>query len=151
MVVNIAMVIIHTVAGAIWVGSITCMTVVILPTAATGDIDATPLERIVGRLMALSRSGVVLTTLTGGYLAGTTYTTESLLNTANGNLILAALLMWVIFAIFVEIGRRKLVSGLQAKRVRAPVAASRRSFQLATGVSILLLVDIGLLTANMII
>ncbi|WP_231852398.1 CopD family protein [Haloquadratum walsbyi] len=127
------------------------MTVVILPTAATGDIDATPLERIVGRLMALSRSGVVLTTLTGGYLTGTTYTTESLLNTANGNLILAALLMWVIFAIFVEIGRRKLVSGLQAKRVRAPVAASRRSFQLATGVSILLLVDIGLLTANMII
>jgi uncharacterized membrane protein len=151
MVVDLILIIIHTVAGTVWIGSVAFMTVAVLPTAATGDIDATPLERIVGRLMTLSRSGTVLTILTGGYLAGTTYTTETLINTVDGNLVLTALLMWLILAVSVEIGRRRLVSGLRAKRVRAPVAASRRSFQIATGVSMLLLVNIGLLTANAVI
>lgn len=151
MVVDLMMTAVHIVAGTIWTGSIAFMTIAVLPIAATGEIDATPLERIVGRLITLSRSGAVLTMLTGGYLAATTYTTKTLLSTIDGNLVITAVLIWFILVVSVEIGRRKLVGGLQAKRVRAPAAASTRSFQLATVASILLIVDIGLLATNMIV
>ena len=88
--------------------------------------------------------------LTGGHLAGTGYTIESLTGTGRGHLVLAMLALWLVFTALVEIGRSRLVDGLQEKRVRTPAKSVTTIFRAAAVVGILLLVDAGLLSAGLV-
>lgn len=148
MVVDTLMTTLHVLVGALWVGSVIFVAVAILPAAVEGALDAAPLETIADRLVYLSRGASVVMLLTGGHLAGTGYTVASLTGTSRGHLVLAMLVLWLVLAALVEIGRSRLVDGLREKRVRAPASAATGIFRAAALVGVLLLVDAGLLSSG---
>ncbi|WP_336022985.1 CopD family protein [Halobellus salinisoli] len=149
MVLDTVMVTLHVLVGALWVGSVVFVAGAILPAAAEGALDAAPLETITDRLVYLSRGASVVMFLTGGHLAGTRYTVETLTGSGRGHLVLAMLALWLVLTALVEIGRSRLVDGLQEKRVRTPVAESATVFRAAAVVGVLLLVDAGLLASGL--
>lgn len=141
---------IHTLVGALWVGSVAFVAGVILPAATDGSLDAAPVETIADRLVYLSRGASVVMLLTGGYLAVSGYTVASLTGTARGHLVLGMFALWFVFTALVEIGRGRLVDGLREKRVRAPASAATGVFRAAAVVGALLLVDAGLLSSGIV-
>ncbi|MFC6872311.1 CopD family protein [Halobellus marinus] len=149
MVLDTVMTTLHVLVGALWVGSVVFVAGAILPAAVSGDLDAAPLEAIADRLVYFSRGASVVMLLTGGHLAGTGYTVATLTGSWRGHLVLAMLLLWLVLSALVEIGRSRLVDGLQQKRVRAPAKAATTVFRAAAVVGVLLLVDAGLLASGM--
>jgi uncharacterized membrane protein len=151
MAIDTVMTIIHTLVGALWVGSVAFVAGVVLPAATDGSLDAAPLETIADRLVYLSRGASVVMLLTGGYLTVPGYTIASLTGTARGHLVLGMLALWFVFTALVEIGRGRLVDGLREKRVRAPASAATGVFRAAAVVGTLLLVDAGLLSSGIVL
>ena len=149
MVLDTVMTTLHVLVGALWVGSVVFVAAAILPAAVEGALDAAPLEKIADRLVYFSRGSSVVMFLTGGHLAGTGYTVETLTGTGRGHLVLAMLVLWLALAALVEVGRSRLVDGLQEKRVRTPAAEVTTLFRAAAVVGILLLVDAGLLASGL--
>ena len=149
MIVDILMTTLHVLVGALWVGSVVFVAVAVLPAAVGGALDAAPLETIADRLVYLSRGASVVMLLTGGHLAGARgYTVASLTGTSRGHLVLVMLVLWLVLAGLVEIGRSRLVDGLREKRVRAPASAATGVFRAAALVGVALLVDAGLLSSG---
>ncbi|MFB6251876.1 MAG: CopD family protein [Halobellus sp.] len=151
MVLDTVMRTLHTVVGALWVGSVVFVALAILPRAVDGALDAAPLETIADQLVYLSRGSSVVMLLTGGHLAGTGYTISSLTGSSRGHLVLAMLVLWLVFTALVEIGRSRLVDGLQEKRVRTPATEVTTLFRVASVVGLLLLVDAGLLSSGIVL
>lgn len=137
---------IHLGFAGIWVGSVIFLTVAVLPLAREGAFDATPLETVTSRLQWLSRLSALALFASGGHLAGTRYTVDSLLGSAQGHLVLAMLGLWFLLALLVELGSKKLATGFAQKKVRQPAGEARPYFLAASLVGVLLFVDAGLLS-----
>lgn len=137
---------IHLGFAGIWVGSVVFVTVTVLPLARRGAFDAAPLETITSRLQWLSRLSALLLFVSGGHLAGTRYTVDSLFGSAQGTLVLAMLSLWFLLALLVELGSKKLATGFAQKKVRQPAGEARPYFLAASLVGVLLFVDAGLLS-----
>jgi uncharacterized membrane protein len=148
MVIDTVMTTLHVLTGALWVGSVVFVAGVVLPAALDGSLDAAPLEMFADRLVYGSRAASVVMFLTGGHMAGTGYTLDLLVNSSRGHLVLAMLLLWLALSALVEVGRSRLVDGLQEKRVRSPARNAMGVFRAAAVVGVLLLVDAGLLASN---
>jgi len=139
---------VHLSVATLWVGSVLFLTLVVLPVARAGGVDAAPLERIVERSRTISRVSGLLVLLTGARLTGVGYTVETLASTTRGHLVLAMAVLWLLVALLVEVGVVRLGDGLREKRVRAPAREGLRWFRLATLVALALFVDVGLLAAG---
>ncbi|SFG02632.1 hypothetical protein SAMN04488063_1174 [Halopelagius inordinatus] len=148
MVVDTAVTVLHVLTGALWVGSVVFVAGAILPAAVDGALDAAPLESLSGKLVMWSRGASVVTFLTGGHMAGTRYTIETLTGTGRGHLVLAMLGLWFVLAALVEVGNGRLSDGLREKRVRGPAREAIGVFRAAAVVGVLLLVDAGLLASG---
>ncbi|MUV58751.1 CopD family protein [Halogeometricum sp. CBA1124] len=148
MVLDTVMTTLHVLTGALWVGSVVFVAGVVLPAALDGSLDAAPLETFADRLVYGSRAASVVMFLTGGHMAGTGYTFDLLLNSSRGHLVLAMLFLWLVLSALVEIGRSRLVEGLQEKRVRSPARNAMGVFRAAAVVGVLLLVNAGLLASD---
>lgn len=143
---NAAMNAIHLGFAGFWVGSVVFMTVAVLPLARNGTFDAAPLETVTARLQWISRISALALFVSGGHLAGTRYTADSLLGSAQGYLVLAMLTLWFVLALLVERGSKKLASGFAERKVRQPAGEARPYFLVASLVGVLLFVDAGLLS-----
>lgn len=137
---------IHLGFAGLWVGSVIFLTVAILPLAREGAFDATPLETVVARLQWISRISALLLFVSGGHLAGTRYTVDSLFGSAQGNLVLVMLALWFLLALLVELGSKKLTTGFAQKKVRQPAHEARSYFLAASIVGVLLFVDAAFLS-----
>ena len=136
---------IHLLTGAAWVGSVVYFAAAVLPAARDGELNAAPVESLADTLSWWSRGASVLMLLTGGYLAGTRYTAETLTGTPRGHAVLGMVVLWLVLTGLVEAGRGRLVRGLQRKKVRQPAAESLSLYRGAAIVGLLLLVDAGYL------
>jgi uncharacterized membrane protein len=139
--------VIHQVFAAVWVGSIVFMTFAVLPMAKDGLLDPESVERASGTLKKITRVSALLLLLTGGHLAGSYYTGESLLGTTSGYLVLAMVALWLILTGLLEVTASRLEDGLQAKRVRAPAHETQTWYRAASVIGIALLVVAGLLSS----
>jgi hypothetical protein len=137
--------IVHLLFAGAWTGSVLFMTYGVIPIARAGDIDTDPFADITSRLLTLSRVSALLMFLTGGHLAATRYTAETLTGSPNGHLVLTMLALWLVLAALVEIGTKRISAGLRERKVRTPAENGRPFFLAASVVSILLLVVAGLL------
>lgn len=137
---------IHLGFAGLWIGSVIFVTVAILPVAREGAFNAAPLETVAGRLQWISRISVLLLFVSGGHLAGTRYTAESLFGTQQGYLVLAMVGLWFVLAALVEIGSKRLSTGLAGKKVRTPAREARPYFLAGSVVGALLFVVAGLLS-----
>jgi hypothetical protein len=135
----------HLLFAGLWTGSVLFTAYAVIPTAANGDINAGPLDAIVGKLTTVSRASALFLLLSGGHLAGTRYTTESLFGSPRGHLVLTMVALWFVLAALVEIGASKMSDGLDEQKVRSPARDAQTLFTAAAVVALLLLVDAGLL------
>ncbi|OIB58359.1 copper resistance protein CopD [Natrialba sp. SSL1] len=139
----------HLVFAAIWAGSVFYVAFVVLPLARDGEFNSTaPLEVISSKLTTISRVSALVLLLTGSHLAAERYTSESLFGSIDGQLVLAMVGLWLVLAALVEIGSKRLESGLNGKKLREPAANALGLYRLAAVVAIALLVVAGAITTN---
>ncbi|ELZ23460.1 hypothetical protein C475_14343 [Halosimplex carlsbadense 2-9-1] len=141
------MYVLHLVFGGVWTGSVVFVTVGILPTAQDGTANAEPLRAVVEKLRWVSRASALVLLASGGHMAGTLYTVESLTGSSRGHLVLTMVALWLGLAALVEIGSSKLADGFDQKKVRQPARGARPFFLAASVVAAGLLVVGGLLAS----
>lgn len=137
---------IHLGFAGLWVGSVVFVTLVVLPIAREGAFDAAPLETLTNRFMWISRTSVLLLFVSGGHLAGTRYTADSLFGSGQGHLVLTMVGLWFALAFLVELGSKRLANGFAERKVRQPAREARPYFLAATVIGVLLFVDAALLS-----
>jgi putative copper export protein len=126
----------HLIFAALWTGSVLFVVGGVLPVARS---DAG--RRVVERLAWLSRASAAVLLLTGGHLAGTLYTGETLTGTGRGHLVLGMTALWLVLIGLVEAGNARTDAG-------GVGPGATRLFQAAGGVAALLLVVAGLLAGG---
>jgi uncharacterized membrane protein len=136
---------IHLLVAGLWAGSVLFVAVGLLPAARDGDLGATVLGGLIGRLRRGSRVASVVLLLTGGHLAGTRYTAETLFGSTRGYLVLAMVGLWLAMAGLIEAGSGRLLDGVDERRVRKPARAATPFFVAATVAAVGLLVIGGVL------
>ena len=141
--------VVHLLFAGLWTGSVIFVTYAVLPAARAGDLNAAPLSSITGKLTTVSRVSSLLLFVTGGHMAGTGYTVESLTGSPRGHLVLTMVGLWLVLTALVEVGASRLTEGTEADKVRAPARNATRIMQAATVVSLLLLVVAGALAGNL--
>ncbi len=140
----------HLLFAAIWAGSVFYVAFVVLPLARDGAFNTTaPLEQISGTLTTISRVSSVVLLVTGGHLAGTRYTADSLVSTTNGQLVIVMLILWLAFAGLVEVGAKRFQRGLKGKKLREPARDALPIYRAAAIAGIALLVVAGAITTNL--
>ncbi|NUB89690.1 copper resistance protein CopD [Haloterrigena sp. SYSU A558-1] len=140
---------IHLIFAGIWAGSVFYVAFVVLPLARDGAFNTTkPLEAISGKLTTISRVSALVLLLSGGHLAGQRYTSETLFETTNGHLVLGMVILWALLAGLVEIGAKRLETGLNGKKLREPAANALPVYRAGAVVAIGLLVVGGAITSN---
>lgn len=139
----------HLLFAAAWVGGVAFVTLVVLPLARDGGLNATPLGSLVGGLRTVSRVSALVLLLSGGHMAATAYTVESLTGSARGHLVLAMVALWFVLAALVEVGGGKIARGTDDKKVREPAREARPLFLAATLVGAALLFVAAALTTNL--
>lgn len=135
----------HLIFAALWTGSVVFVTLGVLPTAMSGESEPAPLSSMIERLRTISRTSALVLFLTGGHLAASQYTFGALASNVRGNLVIAMLVLWFVLAGLIEVGSSKLLDGFDEQKLRAPAREARPFFLGATVVSLLLLVDAGIL------
>ena len=141
--------ILHLVISALWAGSVVYVAWVVLPLARDGAFSQTePLYTITGRLRTLSRASAVILLLTGGHLAGAVYTADSLVETTNGQLVLAMTALWLVLIGLVEVATARFHRGLDEEKLRSPAHEMITLFRAAALVALVVLLVAGAISAN---
>lgn len=136
---------IHTIFAALWTGGTLFVAGAVLPAARRDLLGETALALIARRFTYLTVASVVLLLFTGGHLAGTLYTVETLQSTGRGHLVLTMVGLWLVLPLLLYGGFRQL-TGLPEGRTPATAATTARPWFLgASVVSIALLIVAGLL------
>lgn len=140
--------VLHLATAGLWTGAVVFLPFAVLPVARRGDIRPAPLRAIVARLLTVSRASSLVLFVTGGHLAATFYEVESLTGTTRGHLVLGMLALWLAMTALVEVGGSRMRGGLDDEKVRTPARDARPFFLGAAACAVLVLVDAGLLAAN---
>jgi uncharacterized membrane protein len=136
---------IHLLFAGLWAGSAVFIARGLLPAARDGSLDAEPLRGLIGRFRTGSRVASLVLFLTGGHLAGTRYTAESLLGSTRGYLVVAMVVLWLVMTGLIEVGSGRLVDGLDERKVREPARAATPFLTAAAVAGVALLVIGGVL------
>jgi len=137
----------HLVFAGSWAGSVLFVAYAVLPAARNGGVSAALLGSLSGKLTTVSRASALLLLLTGGHMAGTQYTVESLFGSFPGYNVVAMVVLWFLLAGFVEAGTSRLSDGSGRDKVREPAAAARPFLLAGSATAVLLLVNAGVLFA----
>jgi uncharacterized membrane protein len=138
---------VHVGFAVLWTGSVLFVAMAVLPPALRGDIDGGALGSIVDRLRWITRLAALAFLASGGHMAGTRYTVESLTSTGRGHLVLTMIALWFLITGLVEAGGGKLADGLDAGKLREPARDAKPFLYGAAGLSVALLVTAGLLAS----
>ena len=138
----------HLLFAGLWTGSVLFVAWGLLPLGLNGDVRPGPLSFALSRFTTVSRASALVLFLSGGHMAGTGYTVESLLGSQRGYLVVAMVVLWFVLAALVEVGGARMRRGLDAEKVRTPARDARPFFYAGSVVALLLLLDAGLLASG---
>lgn len=147
-VVDAVMYVVHVLFAGVWTGSVLFLVGAVFSAATAGSLSAASLTVVATRLVWLTRLGALVFVATGGHLAGTNYTAESLFGTGRGHLVFTMLVLWFVLTVLLEVGVKRLTRTAETEGVPAAIDATRPLFGAAAVVALLLLVDAGLLAGN---
>ena len=145
MVVDTAMYTVHTAFAALWSGSVLFVVAAVLPLAMDADVSPEAFGNVVSKLQWVTRVSALLMLLTGGHLAGTGYTVESLTGSPRGYLVLTMVALWLGLAATVEVGSARAQRGVDDRKIREPARDARPFYLAAAVLAVGLLVVSGLL------
>lgn len=137
--------VLHMLFAGLWAGGVLVMAGLVLPAARKGHLNEAGLRAIAKRFTHLTLASVAVMFVTGGHLAGTLYTFESLQGTGRGHLVLTMVALWFVLAGLLHFATRGLTSALDSGSVEDAVAASSTWFNASAVVALALLVIAGLL------
>ena len=143
MVVDTAMYTVHTAFAALWSGSVLFVIAAVLPLAMDADISPAAFGSVVSKLQWVTRVSALLMLLTGGHLAGTGYTVESLTGSPRGYLVLTMVALWLGLAATVEVGSARAQRGVDDEKIREPARDARPFYLTAAVLAVGLLVVSG--------
>jgi putative copper export protein len=143
--IDTAMNAIHLLFAGLWAGTVLFVARGLLPVARAGDIDAAPLQTLIGRFRTGSRVASLVLFVTGGHLAGSRYTVESLFGSTRGYLVVAMVVLWLVLTGLIEVGAGRLLDGLDDRKVRAPARSTAPMFAAAAAAAVALLLVGGVL------
>ncbi len=143
--IDAAMWTIHVGFAVLWTGSVLFVTMAVIPPATRGDVGPEALSSIVARLRWITRIAAIAFVVSGGHMAGTLYTAETLTGTGAGHLVLTMIALWLVITGLVEVGSGKLADGLMTGTLRVPARNATPFFYAAAGLSVVLIVTAGLL------
>jgi uncharacterized membrane protein len=148
--VNAGVYVVHLLFAALWTGTVFFVAWAVLPLARDGNLNAAPLDAVAGKLKIVSRASAAVLFVTGGHMAAAAagYTVESLFGSPRGHLVVSMVVLWFLLAGLVEVGAGKLTDGTERDKVREPARDAARFLQGGAVISLLLLVDAGLLIAT---
>lgn len=148
--IDTVMIAIHLIFGAMWVGSVAFVTFTILPLARDGDLERVPFERMMDKVLLVSRVSALAMVISGTHMMGTGnyFDTEVLLESTRGQSVLAMFILWFVLIVIIEISTRRIKSGLGANLLREPARDGLAWFYTATLVGILLFLIGSLLTTG---
>ncbi|SMO75916.1 transporter [Halorubrum cibi] len=138
---------VHVGFAVLWTGSVLFVALAVVPPATRGDVGSDALAAVVGRLRWISRIAALAFLATGGHMAGTLYTVESLTGTGRGHLVLTMLALWFVITGLVEVASGKLLDGLETGKLREPARDAKPFFYAAAGLSVGLVLTAGLLAS----
>lgn len=139
---------VHLLFAGLWTGAVLFVTIGVLPLGLRGDVGPEPLAFAVSRLTTVSRTSALVLLLSGGHMAGTRYTVESLLGSPRGHLVVAMVALWLALGGLVEVGAARMRRGLDARKVRTPARDGKPFLYAASVAALLLLLDAGVLAAG---
>jgi hypothetical protein len=145
MIVDTAVYTVHTAFASLWAGSVLFVASAVLPLAMDGDVSPEAFGSVVAKLQWVTRGSALLLFLTGGHLAGTLYTVETLTGTVSGYLVLAMLTLWLLLAAAIEVGSARARRGVAERKVRQPARDARPFYLAGSVLAVGLLVVAGLL------
>lgn len=145
MAIHTVMYTIHSAFAALWAGSVLFVAVAVLPLAKNGDLTPAAFGSVVSKLQWVTRISALLLLISGGHLAGTLYTVDTLTGTGSGHLVLTMLALWLGLAAVVEIGSAKAKRGVEAEKIREPARDARPFYLAGVVFAVGLLVVAGLL------
>ena len=148
MVLELIMYTLHTFFGALLAGSAIFVALAVFPAAQAGTIDPDALGTLLSRFVWIVRGSILITLITGGHLAGTLYTADTLTGTEAGILVLVMLGLWLGVIAVIEIGTAKAKRGIAANKRRQPIHDAKPFYYGGALFAIGLLVISGILGAN---
>ena len=117
----------HVGFAVLWTGSVFFVTLAVVPLATRGTIGTDALATVVDRLRWITRIAALAFLASGGHMAGTLYTVESLTGTGRGHLVLTMIALWFLITGLVEVASGKLADGLTPVSSASPPATRSRS------------------------
>ncbi|ADD04817.1 uncharacterized protein Nmag_1235 [Natrialba magadii ATCC 43099] len=137
--------IIHTVFAAVWTGGTLVIAGAVIPAARNESLNENAISLIVRRFWYVTVASVLLLLFTGGHLAGTLYTAETLQTTDRGHLVLSMVGLWFLLPIVLYFGSRPLMHISAEKSTVSAATAAQPWFIGASAISIALLIVAALL------
>lgn len=138
----------HVLFAGLWTGSLLFLVGAVLPASTAGSISTAAMTAITSRLVWLTRISALVFITTGGHLAGTRYTGETLFSTGRGQLVVTMLVLWLALTALIEIGVKRFDRSAAAADVPTAIDDTRLIFLLAGVLAAALLVDAGLLATG---
>jgi uncharacterized membrane protein len=133
----------HFLFAGLWTGGTLLMAAAVLPAVRETAVGRDVLDPIVRRFTGLTLASVLVLFVSGGHLAGTTYTVGTLTGSGRGHLVLTMVALWLVLAGVLHVGTRPLRD--QTLDVDTAVARSLPWYRGGAVVSLCLLVLAGLL------
>lgn len=151
--IETAATVLHLLFAVLWVGAVGFVALAVLPLARDATLGPEPLERIVDRLLTLSRAAAVVVLATGLYVLYRDYLGDGLdpgplVETGRGHLVLTMIVLWVALIGTLEVGSSRLLDGLDAGKHREPARDALRWYRASALVGVLVVVVGGLLIAG---
>lgn len=137
--------VLHVLFAGAWAGGTLFLALAILPAARAGHISGDGLSWVARRFTMLSIASIVVLFATGGHMAGTLYTVESLSGTGRGHLVLTMVALWLVLAGVLHVGTHRMTDRLDDAGPEAAVEAGSPWFGAGAVASVALLVVAGLL------
>ncbi len=135
----------HLAAAFIWLGGVFFVTFAVLPAARDGHLDYKLTAMFLDRFEKVSIASALVLFVTGGHLAGTRYTVETLTGTVDGYLVLVMLLLWAALLGSIQIGKHQVLRDAGTGKIREPAGNKLPWFWTATALSVLLIANAALL------
>lgn len=137
--------VVHFLFAALWTGGTLLVAGTIIPAARNDLLSGEALLLVKRRFAYLTGASVLLLLFTGGHLAGTLYTAESLQSTGRGQLVLTMVGLWLLLAVVLYGGFRQLTGLLEDQSAATAATNARPWFLGGSAISIALLIVAGLL------